>query len=521
MSCFNFSLTANMYRSMLFVCLGFLPLSATWSDVFTTEARVVAVGDVHGAHTSLLELLEAAQIIDSEQRWIAGETHLVSIGDLLDRGPDSKDAMDLMIRLQQEAVQAGGRVHVLIGNHELMNLGGDLRDVSEAEFAALGGRAAHRQAFSAEGIYGRWLRTLPVIIKINDTLFAHAGFSSISLQPLDDLNAQFWAAFREVSLQANKLKIDGLVDADQTVLSLPEFAADTPAAFMAWETAAQADALNDLSLPWYRGTASCHALIEAAQVDAVLDYHGVERLVFGHTPTPSREIESRFQGKAIAIDTGMLTSVYRGQPRALQLLSDGQINVQSPEGERSVLHADARRAQRIAALESSPRLVQLGARAAQKAYAAYLLSEHLRVDLIAPTALIDDGVKVLEEPLISERERLERQLYRPNYCETGTDFDLLAAFDALIGQTRRSVDTIAYSRRDWSIRLLENETAFSTSARLPRYARQPMLASGLREHLTELDEAKLEALLGAYLKPREIRAILKRRDKILDWETEN
>ncbi len=153
--------------------------------------RIVAIGDVHGAYEELIELLQGNGLIDEQHRWSGGSTTLVSLGDLLDRGPRSRAAMDLLMRLQREAPSTGGAVHMLLGNHESMNLIGDLRDVSTAEYAAFAddplpanveidparppGYYQHRTAFSAEGKYGRWLLQQPSLLKLGDTLFAHGG----------------------------------------------------------------------------------------------------------------------------------------------------------------------------------------------------------------------------------------------------------------------------------------------------------------------------------------------------------
>ena len=137
-------------------------------------------------------------IVDAQDRWAAGRTHVVSLGDLLDRGADSRKVMDLLMRLQGEAAAAGGQVHVVLGNHEAMNVLGDLRYVDPGEYAAyadmesagrargncagVGGRArprlgaprstrSFRRATSAiarhsvpQGKYGQWLLALPVAI---------------------------------------------------------------------------------------------------------------------------------------------------------------------------------------------------------------------------------------------------------------------------------------------------------------------------------------------------------------------
>ena len=102
----------------------------------TTAERIVAVGDVHGAYGQFVSILRAAGLIDGRQRWIGGRTTLVQTGDIVDRGPDSRRALDLLRRLEGDAARAGGRVHGLIGNHEVMRMSGYLQDVSEQEYRA-------------------------------------------------------------------------------------------------------------------------------------------------------------------------------------------------------------------------------------------------------------------------------------------------------------------------------------------------------------------------------------------------
>lgn len=211
-----------------------------WSGV----ERVVVVPDIHGAYPQLIELLQASEVIDESLAWRAGATHLVSLGDLLDRGAESRKVMDLLMRLEKEALAAGGRVHVVSGNHETMNLIGDLRYVSRQEFAAYsdlesegmrtqamaelrdrhweslalaflnGGATAskrkytnerefeekyppgyfgHRHAFSPDGLYGRWLLSKPAMTVINRTVFVHGGLPAVTATaPIDDLNQLYY-----------------------------------------------------------------------------------------------------------------------------------------------------------------------------------------------------------------------------------------------------------------------------------------------------------------------------------------
>jgi hypothetical protein len=111
-----------------------------WSGV----ERVVAIGDLEGAYEKYLDMLRTAGLIDDRGDWIGGRAHLVQLGDVPDRGPNSRAIMDHLMRLERQAQRAGGRVHALIGNHEAMNVEGDLRYVHPGEYAAFATRNSER-----------------------------------------------------------------------------------------------------------------------------------------------------------------------------------------------------------------------------------------------------------------------------------------------------------------------------------------------------------------------------------------
>ena len=175
--------------------------------------RIVAVADVHGDLDAFVAILQRAQVIDAAGKWAGGATTLVQLGDMIDRGPKSRAVLDLVMALQKDARRTDGRVLVVLGNHEVMNMYGDLRYVTPGDYASfadkdsekrrvaayddyvdLSGKnpaqsrddwmAAHpagfveqREAFGPEGKYGRWLRSLPAIVKVDDTAFMHGGVS--------------------------------------------------------------------------------------------------------------------------------------------------------------------------------------------------------------------------------------------------------------------------------------------------------------------------------------------------------
>src|SRR5207244_8414652 len=97
---------------------------------------VVAIGDVHGDFDYVVTILQKAGLIDEQHHWTGGKTTFVQVGDLLDRGPKPRDVMDLMMSLEKEAPKAGGRVVGLLGNHEMMNIMGDLRYVTPVNYSS-------------------------------------------------------------------------------------------------------------------------------------------------------------------------------------------------------------------------------------------------------------------------------------------------------------------------------------------------------------------------------------------------
>jgi len=89
-----------------------------------SEPRFIAVGDVHGELEKFQQILRTENLIDSENHWCGDNALLLQIGDMVDRGPHSVEAIAFMRQLQQEAPKSGGRVIRLFGNHELMIMQG-------------------------------------------------------------------------------------------------------------------------------------------------------------------------------------------------------------------------------------------------------------------------------------------------------------------------------------------------------------------------------------------------------------
>ena len=503
--------------------------------------KVVAVGDIHGAYEPLLDLLRGTQIVDQDLNWQAGTTHLVSLGDFLDRGPNSRQVMDLLRKLAPQAEMVGGKVHVLLGNHELLNLAADYSDVSSSEIAAFGNADIHHVALSRTGEYGRWLTTLPVTIRIDDTLFMHGGVSSV-FRDVTQVNTQFQFQLESLLDIADKLVNTQAIAAHSNLFGL-DVQADEQALPEVFVKAVGQPLLGDLGPLWYRGNATCHALLEADRLQSQLKNMGVRRVVVGHTPTATREIMSRFDGAVYTVDTGMLRPIYRGKPRALeivagklkaltpkgpgkiynhvqmdqsveQLLRIGKLQAGQGQGQDSVVLHHASRAHKVNFTPDS-------ARNRGRNLAALRLDRMLQLFLVrqAVPRQFDGrtGLVSRQRKLVSERER---SFNLPNYCETGSVFDLVAVFDVLIGNTHRTLDNLMYDAVTRSVVLLDHGQAFSTSKGLPKQAAPRRISAALRRGLKALDEPVLVKQLGQLLKKRQIKAILERRDKLLQWPTE-
>jgi hypothetical protein len=332
------------------------PLIVIWAALISAPAsaaaqqpqRLVAVGDLHGDGQAWLTIARAAGVIDARGHWSGGKTVLVQLGDITDREPDSLKIIRSLQQLQKEAPRSGGRVVVILGNHEAMNLLGDNRYTTPGEYAAFAdsqsaarrdrvyeanrarleaayrvsdpkftpeqvrakwmaehplGWVEHRLAWSPSGELGQWAARNPAVAKIGGTLFVHGGLSSeYAKLPMDEVNRRVAAA---------------MVAADDSPKSV----------------------LNDALGPlWYRGLVGRDAEAEAQratmpvgtprptideELTAVLAAYGAQRLVIGHTPQPSG-IAITNGGRLARIDTG-ISRFYGGPLSWLEIIGDQMI----------------------------------------------------------------------------------------------------------------------------------------------------------------------------------------------------
>ena len=313
----------------------------------TAEARIVAIGDVHGSATNFVAMLTRAGLIDAQRRWAGGKTVFVQTGDTTDRGPGVREIFDLLISLEKQAAAAGGKVQVVLGNHEVMNLVNDLRDAAPEAIASFGGEAEYRQAFSKEGQYGKWLRSKPILAEVDGTVFMHGGIDlDFSKDSLEQLNrraqreiAEWDAGVRwmlEKKLIEPSTPFAGIVTAARTEIErlnrlheakdkgLPGDAPKTAMLLLPVANIPSSSLFSAQGPLWFRGFATWSDAEGAPKMAALLKHYRVKRFVTGHTVQREGRITPRFGETLFLIDTGMLGDKFwpTGRPSALELLPD-------------------------------------------------------------------------------------------------------------------------------------------------------------------------------------------------------
>jgi serine/threonine protein phosphatase 1 len=142
-----------------------------------SQGRVIAVGDIHGCAVALSELLRAIAPSSADC--------LVTLGDYIDRGPDSRQVIDILQRLSHRCW-----LIPLLGNHDKMLLSVCAgKDYMMSNWMDLGGAAtlASFECKAAAGIpepYIAFLQSCRRSYETSHHLFVHANY--LSNLPLEE-----------------------------------------------------------------------------------------------------------------------------------------------------------------------------------------------------------------------------------------------------------------------------------------------------------------------------------------------
>jgi hypothetical protein len=267
--------------------------------------RLIALGDVHGDLDAMRAALRVARVLDAQDKWIGADATVVQTGDLLDRGDDEQEIVDLLERLRAEARAAGGALVLLNGNHEVMNVRGDLRYVTPGGFIdfqdAPGvdpaaapadvppAARARVAAFLPGGPYARILSTYQIVAMVNRAVFVHGGvLPEHTRYGLARLNRE------SSSWMQGQSPFPALLEGEESPL-------------------------------WTRVYGGAVADADCLRLDAALRALDADLLVVGHTPQRGGPT-SACGGKVWRVDVGMARH-YGGTPAAIELLPDGRVEI--------------------------------------------------------------------------------------------------------------------------------------------------------------------------------------------------
>ena len=625
MNTISHRLTTVIFMSLLSM------VSLAYSSV--VDSKTVVLTDVHGDYETLTKLLQTTQVIDSDLKWTGKAETLISLGDNLDRGPDSRKVIDLFMRLEQEAKQSGDQVIVLLGNHEIMNIIADLRYVSDEEFLAFAEDESTRyrqsvykdflhymgyednresqqeflklyppgyfglvEAYSPQGKYGQWLLSKDTVKTHQNRLYLHAGISDELLdQGLSEhqINtairetvrnyADLYHEFIKVGLFKHYFNKRQRLEVLDALLS-GQIKSDRLTKKSILKKAETFIKLSNSLLittegpVWYRGNIYCHEYMEQETIEKALRHFNVKQILVGHTPDSSRVARSRFDGKVILLDTGMLQTHYKGHPTAAIIENDqlSLVNLDDPTNTQPLpdpvrkplfpnqlsddylsdyfSNAAVIAEQSLGDFFSKPLKLTFNHNGQQHSaifkyldsdpdlenkrkysrldnfsdrflydLAAYKLDRILGLYMVPYTAVYryKDKTGIIQywiEDSVSKTELIEGQYSIEGYCSVQDEEALMHYFDLLIHNDDRNTGNKLYSNETGFLWLIDHTRSFRTTASLPDYELPfpTYLSPEFKQKLSSLTQSNLETSLGDYLNSKQIKALLKRRDEILE-----
>jgi hypothetical protein len=275
-------------------------------SVYDSASKILAISDVEGNFNGLYSFLISNNVIDENYNWTFGDGHVVFLGDFVDRGNASAQVLWLIYKLEAEAGIHGGKVHYILGNHEVM----DIQEIGYSEKRYIEGEESvidvpfdksNKILFSTNSELGRWLRTKNSIEKIGNYIFVHGGISPdiLSFKPnLDTINNTIRKNIQyDLYHKPGKNRFANFLLGREGPL-------------------------------WFRGLAmeyKYYDKVTPSQLKKIQAYFNCRTIVIGHTP--SQEIQTDFDGSLIKIDTPHGLEKFSGATDGLLIENDVEFKV--------------------------------------------------------------------------------------------------------------------------------------------------------------------------------------------------
>lgn len=247
-------------------------------DAYPETDKIFVVSDIHGQYEIFRELLCSNGIIDENNSWNFGDGQLVILGDVFDRGKEVHEAFWLIYNLENQARETGGRVHLLLGNHEVMVMQNDLRYVDEKYFKISESFEIDlHNLYGKNTFWGRWLRSKNFINIIGSYLFVHGGIHPELIDDYKSINEINRMMRTNIDTDRNEIKMDQELS----------------------------DLFRSKGPIWHRGFFVPDTLPEVSEFDLnnILQHFNVDKIIVGHTTIDS--IQSFFEQRIINVDGGI------------------------------------------------------------------------------------------------------------------------------------------------------------------------------------------------------------------------
>ena len=287
---------------------------------YELSTNTLVIADIEGKYDAFSSFLYSNKVIDKNKDWIYNDGKLVLIGDFVDRGINVTQVLWLIYKLEQQAQLCGGKVHFILGNHEILNFQGK-HQYNRLKYLKIAKRIsgssnkyeATKYMYSKVSELGKWLAKKNVIEKIGDYIFVHAGLSP--------------------KLLDYKLSLDEI-----NTLSRSRFHQNDASNFSNVKTKEATKFIYSSYGPfWYRGLVTKHfkyPLIEEHQLDKILEFYQAKKVVIGHTVV--NNISKSYNGKVIRVDVLHGNQKFSGRTKGL-LIENGKEYIVNDLGEKSPL----------------------------------------------------------------------------------------------------------------------------------------------------------------------------------------
>lgn len=248
------------------------PLACCEKAIYETNSPIIVMSDLEGNYKAFRDFLITNDVITPALDWHFGSGHLVLLGDMVDRGFSTTQLLWLIYKLEQEAKEVGGKVHFIVGNHEIKNMQGNIRSAANKYIPIAGFlEKSSSELLGKNAFLGQWLATKNTVERINGHLFVHGGIhpkiasEGITIDEINSLNRQYY----------RRMYYPGIADERTSMIISTETG---PA--------------------WYRGYFKDD--ISQAVFDSTLGFYEAKSVTVGHTL--QFRVNSQFKGKLFAVD---------------------------------------------------------------------------------------------------------------------------------------------------------------------------------------------------------------------------